>query len=114
MIVAVITVGMVESAVNDVVDMIAVGNGLVPASWSVDMAIGMGDGMAAVRVGRIDFQRVLVIMIAMLVVHVSVMEKIVVVTMFYFGMAAMLAMFMRMVRVNGTFYFRHNSSLIIR
>jgi len=37
-----IAVGMVEVAIDEIIDMIAVGNGLVPAIGTVDMAIVVG------------------------------------------------------------------------
>ena len=54
MIVAVVTVLMVQATVNDVVSVIAVRYGFVAAAFAVNVALAGIDGMAAVGIGFID------------------------------------------------------------
>jgi len=81
MAVAVVAVGMVKHAVDQVVDMVAVGNGLVAAAGTVPVArtrAGMGGVDTAGGVGRADLQPVLVVMIDLAIDQVRVVEMAVV------------------------------------
>jgi putative membrane protein len=53
-IVAVITVLMVQATVDDVVGVIAVRYGFMSAAFTVDVTVAGIDGMAAVGIGFID------------------------------------------------------------
>jgi len=53
-IVAVVAVLVVQTAVDNVVNVIAVRYGFMAATFAVNMAFAGIDGMAAVRVGFID------------------------------------------------------------
>lgn len=78
MIVAVIAVRVVQVAVDQVVDVVAMGNRFVTAPGTVDMARIVPCGMlwrAAIRVGLADFERVLFHRtVRTLVVQVTVVE----------------------------------------
>lgn len=54
MIVAVVTVLMVQATVDDVVGVIAVRYGFVTAAFAVNVALAGVNGMAAIRIGFID------------------------------------------------------------
>ena len=54
MIVAVVAVLVMQAAVDDVVDVVAVRYGFVAAAFAVNVTVAGIDGMAAVRVGFID------------------------------------------------------------
>ena len=54
MVVAVVAVLVVQTAVDDVVDVIAVRYGFVAATFAVNVAVAGVNRMAAVRVGFID------------------------------------------------------------
>jgi hypothetical protein len=81
-VVAVIAVGVVEAAVDEVVDVVAVGHGLVPAPGAVDVlgVVDGGDarldGVAPGGVARADGQDVLVDLAVGDVVEVPVVEVI--------------------------------------
>ncbi len=78
MMVAVALVGMMQVASDDVVGVVAVGDGLVTTARAVDMAGLVGFTRVAVTavrgVGRVDRERVLVDVVAMHVVQVAVVE----------------------------------------
>jgi len=78
--VAVVIVLMVEMRGNDVVDMIAMGNGLVAAIFAVAMALGMSVAcvrpIAGVRLPLPDCEHVLVHVIAVHVVEVSFVNEV--------------------------------------
>ncbi len=61
MVVAVVSVLVMQTAVDDVVDVIAVRYGFVAATFAVNVAVAGINRMAAVRVGFIDAQGVLVV-----------------------------------------------------
>lgn len=77
MVVAVAVMDMMQPAIHQVVDMIAVGHGFVTAIGSMDVvgrmaaALAMG---AVIRIGRIDLQHVLVHVITVHVVQMAVVE----------------------------------------
>ena len=84
MVVAVVAVGMVEVAVDEVVDVVAVGHGLVPASGAVDMTVLMTGASvprgAGGRVCLAHLDHVLVHVVAVGMVKVAVVEVVHVVT----------------------------------
>ncbi len=66
MVVAVITVLVVQTAVDDVVNVIAVRYGFVAATFAVNVAVAGVNRVAAVRVGFIDAQGMLVVVAVVL------------------------------------------------
>lgn len=77
MVVAVIPVRVVQVSVDEVVDVVPVRNRRVPTSGPVDV-VGVVAGAlvlrAALGVGRVDVDRVLVVVVLMRAVKVPVME----------------------------------------
>lgn len=78
MVVAVIAVGMMKVIANEVVDMVAVGHGLVPAARAVNMPGFMAfPGMnrcTRIRIGRTDVNHMLVDMVAVRVMEMTVVK----------------------------------------
>ena len=90
-VVAVVAVLVVQAAVYDVVGVVAVRHGFVAAAFAVDMA-GTGlHGGAAVGVGGVYIEAVLVVVVVVLVVQVAVMDVVDVVAVFDGGVAAAFA-----------------------
>jgi hypothetical protein len=88
MIVAMVAVRMMQAPANDVVHVVSVGDGLVPAVWAVHMAarLAVGDApLAAVGVGLADLDHVLIVVHLAIhlvrVVQMAVMQVVEVVTM---------------------------------
>ena len=74
MVVAVIAVLVMQTAVDDVVDVIAVRYSFVAATFAVNVAVAGVNRMAAVRVGFIDTQSMLVVVAVVLMVQVAVVQ----------------------------------------
>lgn len=74
MVVAVIAMLVMQTAVDDVVDVIAVRYGFMAATFAVNVAVTGVNRMAAVRVGFIDAQGVLVVVAVVLMVQVAIMQ----------------------------------------
>ena len=91
MVVAVIAVLVMQTAVDDVVDVIAVRYGFVAAAFAVNVTVAGIDGMAAVRVGFIDTQGVFVVVAVVLMVQVAVVQIIDVAFVFDGSMATVCA-----------------------
>ena len=87
-VVAVVAVLVVQTAVYDVVDVIAVRYGFVAAAFAVNMTGTSLHGVAAVGVGGVYIEAVLVVVAVVLVVQVAVMDVVDVVAVFDRGMAA--------------------------
>ena len=68
MVIAVIAVLVVQTAVDDVVNVIAVRYGFVAATFAVNVAVAGVNRMTAVRVGFIDTQGVFVVVAVVLMV----------------------------------------------
>ena len=97
-------VGMVQMAVHQVADMVAVRNGLMPASGAMDVALLMpetvfGEGRAAIRVLVGDFNDMLVHVAFMGMVEMAVVKIVDVIAVAYGRMAATGAVDVRMVLV---------------
>ena len=91
MVVAVIAVLVMQTAVDDVVNVIAVRYGFVAATFAVNVAVAGVNRMAAVRVGFINAQGVLVVMAVVFMVQVAVVQIIDVAFMFDGSVAAVCA-----------------------
>ena len=74
MVVAVVAMLVMQTAVDDVVNVIAVRYGFVAATFAVNVAVAGVNRMAAVRVGFIDAQGMLVIVAVVFMVQVAVMQ----------------------------------------
>jgi hypothetical protein len=102
-IVAMIPVGVVQVAVDQIVDMIAVWHRLVPASRTVRvcavMAAALVTGRAPVRIGRRHLDRVLIHVILVHVVQMAVVEVVDVIAMANGSMPAPRAVLVRVVGV---------------
>ena len=86
-----IAVLVVQTAVNDVVDVIAVRYGFVAATFAVNVAVAGVNRMAAVRVGFIDTQSMLVVVAVVFMVQVAVVQIIDVAFVFDGSVAAVCA-----------------------
>lgn len=74
MVVAVVAMLVMQTAVDDVVNVIAVRYGFVAATFAVNVAVAGVNRMAAVRVGFIDAQSMLVVVAVVLMVQVAVVQ----------------------------------------
>lgn len=74
MVITVIAVLVMQTAVDDVVNVIAVRYGFVAATFAVNVAVASVNRMAAVRVGIIDAQGVFVVVAVMLMVQMAVVQ----------------------------------------
>ena len=105
MIVAVTAMGVVQMTVDKIVDMVAVRNGLVSATWPMNVpalvaAASMAGG-AGIRVGRRDCQRMLFNRtISIHVVQVAIVQVIDMVFVLYCGVPAIGAVLMVVVFVD--------------
>ena len=91
MVVAVIAVLVMQTAVDDVVDMIAVRYGFVAATFAVNVAVAGVNRMAAVRIGVIDAQGMFVVVAVVLMMQVAVVQIIDVAFVFDGSVAAVCA-----------------------
>ena len=89
-------VGMMEVSVNEVIDMISMGNGFVSASLSVSVVGPVGAAgvvrCAISRIGGTDLDAVLVDMIGVGVVEMSIMKVVDVIVVTDCGVSASLSM----------------------
>ncbi len=103
MVIAVITVGMMEMAVDQIVDVVPVRHRLVPAAGSMHvMGIMTTAGMrrrASIGIGGSHRNGVLVDMVSMRMVEVPVMQVIDVTVVLHRSVPATGAMFMIVIRV---------------
>ena len=95
---------MVEMTSDEVVGMVAVGNGFMPAAWAVLVggfvtATGVS-GTAFRRIVGSHFQLVLVHMIAMHIVHVAIVKETLMPIVHESRVAALISMLMRVSLVN--------------
>lgn len=91
MVVAVIAVLVMQTAVDDVVNVIAVRYGFVAATFAVNVAVAGVNRMAAVRIGFSDAQCMLVVVAVVLMVQVAVVQIINVAFVFDGNVAAVCA-----------------------
>jgi hypothetical protein len=111
-VVAVVTVGVMEPAIDDVVDVVAVWNRLVSAARSVDVGIFMFDRPALVWIYCINLHAMFIIEAAMFVVHVTIMQVIGVVSMFDLGVTAVLTVHMVVIFMYFAFFVSHGPLLL--
>jgi hypothetical protein len=104
-IITVIAMRMMEVAVDQIVDVIAVRHRFVSAVRPVNMARIMGAAMVArrtlIRIFRTDLKRVLVYMIAMRMMQVAIMQVIDMIAMFDGRVPAVRAVLMVVVGMMG-------------
>lgn len=105
MVVAVIAVLVMQTAVDDVVNVIAVRYGFVAATFAVNVAVAGVNRMAAVRIGFIDAQGVFVVVAVVLMVQVTVVQIIDVAFVFDGSVAAVYAVDVVMMFVGFTGHF---------
>ena len=103
MVVAVVTVRMVQMAIDEVIDVVAMRHGFVAAAGAVDVsgfvAAAVVVGRAGVRVGGADGDAVFIDVVAVRVVQVAVVQVINVAFVFDGGVAAVRAVLVRVVGV---------------
>jgi hypothetical protein len=111
-----VPVRMVEMPVDEIVNVIPMRYGLVPASWTMHMSrLVSGAGMlrrADILVFRRDFDRMLVDMPGMMMVQMAVMKVIDVIAVFYSRMPATGTMLVRVINVMRKFAVAHGVLLI--
>lgn len=90
-VIAVVAVLVVQPAVYDVVDVVAVRYGFVAAAFAVNMAVTGLHGVAAVGISSVYIEAVFIIVAVVFVVQVAVVDVVDVVAVFNGGMAAALA-----------------------
>ena len=100
-----VAVLVVQTAVDDVVDVIAVRYGFVATTFAVNVAVAGVNRMAAVRIGFIDAQCMLVVVTVVLMVQVAVVQIIDVAFMFDVSVAAVCAVNVVMMFVGFTGHF---------
>ena len=86
-----ISVLVMQTAVDDVVDVIAVRYSFVAATFAVNVAVAGVNRMAAVRIGFIDAQGVFIVVAVVLMVQVAVVQIIDVAFVFDGSVAAVCA-----------------------
>lgn len=101
MVVAVVAVRMVQVAVDEIVDMIAMRHRFMAAPGSVHMArlVAAAVSRALIRIGRVNFEPVFVYVIAVRVMQVAVMQIIDMVAMLDRGVTAIRPVLMVVMRV---------------
>ncbi len=87
-IVAMVAVLMMQAAVDDIVDMVAVRNGFMTATLAVNVRAAMMGFVAIVRIGFVYFQNMLVIVAVVFVMQMAVVNIVDMVAVFDGGMAA--------------------------
>jgi hypothetical protein len=104
-IVAVISVRSVEMVSHEVIDVIPVRHGLVPAAFAVDVigvvSVATMLGCAALRTRLVDLQHVLVDVILVWVVQMTTMQVIDMVAVHHGLMSTSGSVLMRVIRVDG-------------
>ena len=105
MVVAVVAVLVMQTAVDDVVDVIAVRYSFVATTFAVNVAVAGVNRMAAVRVGFIDAQSMLVVVAVVFMVQVTVVQIIDVAFVFDGSVAAVCAVNVVMMFVGFTGHF---------
>lgn len=105
-IVAMVAMGMVEPAVDQIINMIAVRDRLMTARRTVNMtglvALVTVFWRAVIRIGLADLDHMFIDMVAVRMVQMAVMQVINVVPVAYRGVPATGSMLMRMIRMNLT------------
>lgn len=86
-----VAVLVVQTAVDDVVDVVAVRHGFVAAAFAVNVAGAIVGWVAAVGIGFVHFQSVFVIVAVVFVVQMAIVQVVNVVVVFDGGVAAALA-----------------------
>ena len=115
MIVAVIAVLVVQATVDEVIDMVSVWHGRVAAIRSMNMSNLMPFvavlGRAAIGIGRIYLNNVLVGVVAVRMVQVAIVKIVDMVTVLNRGVAASRAVNVRMLGRREVFVFGHGTTL---
>lgn len=101
MVITMIAVLVMQTAVDQIIDMVAVRNGLMTATFSVNMACTGIEWDAGIGVGFIYRQDVFVVMAVVLVVQMAVVQVVDMAVMFDGGMTAAAAVNMGVVVMNG-------------
>jgi hypothetical protein len=110
MIVAMVIMRMVQASCDEIIDMIAVGDRLVPAAGPMRMASIMScmeARSAGIGIYRADFNNVLIIMVVVPMMEMAIMEVVDVVVVLNGGVAAASPVFVAMVRVGGVIMSGH-------
>ena len=100
-VIAMIAVLVMQTTVDQIIDMVAVRNGLMTATFPMNMACASIERDAGIRVGFIYRQGVFVVMAVVLVVQMAVVQIVDMTVMFDGGMTAAAAVNMGVVVMNG-------------
>lgn len=114
MIVAMITMRMMQAAVHQVVCVIPMRDGFVAAAWTMDVLgiMTRAAARAGVRVGGTDLDHMLVDVILVGMMQVTVMQVIDVIAMLDCGMAAIRSVLVGMVVMDGAVMCHDRSSRV--
>jgi hypothetical protein len=93
--------GVVQAAVHQIADMVAMGDGLMAAARAMDMPVAVADRLAAVRIGGAHLKHMFVDMVFMGVMQMAVVEIVHMVAVLNGRVAAARAMLVGMVCVFG-------------
>lgn len=107
MVVAVVTVRVMESAVDYVVGMVSMGHSLVPAARTMNMGIFMLDRLTSVWIRFVNLQTMFIVVVAVFVVHMTIMQVVDVIPMFDLGVTTVFAVYMVMILMYFTFSADH-------
>lgn len=110
MVITVVTMGMVEAAIDQIVHMVAMRHGLMSAAGSVDVAVRMTFILhrgAVVRIGRADLDHMLIHMVTVRVMQVPVMQIVDMIAMAHSRVPAIRPVLVVVVFMMGEFAVRH-------
>ena len=100
-VVTVVSMGVVQASIHQVVNVITVGDCLMPATGAMDVAVCMGGTVcAAAGVAIADINAVLVHMITVGMMQVAIVQVINMIAVFYCNMATAGAVFVIMILMN--------------
>ena len=101
MVIAMITVRVVQPSIDQVVDVLTVRYRLMPATRAVDVTGATGIGSAMLRIGGVDRELMLVHVVAVHVMHVAVVEIIHMPVVPHRGVPAFRAVLVGVIRMMG-------------
>lgn len=110
MVITVVTMGMVEAAIDQIVHMVAMRHGLMSAAGAMDVAVRMPFILhrgAVVRIGRADLDHMLIHMVAVRVMQVPVMQIVDMIAMTHSRVPAIRPVLVVVVFMMGEFAVRH-------
>ena len=102
-----VAVRAMKSAIDYIVGMVPMGNSLMSAAGTVNMGIFMLDRLTSVWIRFVNLQTMLIIVVAVFVVHMTIMQEVRVISMFYLCVATVFTVYMVVILMDFTFFVRH-------